>query len=81
MICSNFWFYGWPGMMRWWGFGVPLIHILFLALIIFIIVRLFSSGGWYQSHPESAVDILKKRYAKGEISKEEFERMKKDIKE
>ena len=28
---------------------------------------------------ESALEIVKKRYARGEISREEFERMKKDI--
>ncbi|MGA7877200.1 MAG: SHOCT domain-containing protein [Desulfoferrobacter sp.] len=28
---------------------------------------------------ENAIDILKKRYAQGEISKEEFEAMKKDL--
>jgi hypothetical protein len=29
--------------------------------------------------PESALDILKKRYARGEINRQEFEAMKKDV--
>ena len=32
-----------------------------------------------QMNPESAMDIIKKRYARGEITKEDFENMKKDI--
>jgi putative membrane protein len=68
----------WHGMWGWWGFG-SLIHLLFIALIIFIVIRLFTGRGLYNYHQESSLEILKKRYAKGEISKEEFEKIKKDI--
>ncbi len=81
MMWNNYWHYGWPGMMGWWGFGGPIIGIIFMALIVFLFIRLFSAGGIYHSRQDSALDILKKRYAKGEITKEEYDRMKKDITE
>jgi len=65
--------------MGWFGGGVMMIvfWILFIALIVWIVHEVSSS-----KHPHSssqALAILKERYAKGEISKEEFESKKKDI--
>ena len=40
---------------------------------------LTSSSASGQLAEETALDILKKRYARGEITKEEFESMKEDI--
>jgi putative membrane protein len=53
--------------------------IIFWVCIIFLLVSVLKgifNGG---SHLETALDILKKRYAVGEINKDEFELMKKDI--
>lgn len=74
-----------PGMMGWWGpmgwFG-PLGMILFWVLLVIVIILLFKRN--WSSKPgglpsESALDILKKRYARGEINKEEFLEKKKDL--
>lgn len=73
-------------MMHWdngWdmGFG-GIFMIAFWALVILGIVyliRFIAGGSKGGQENESALDILKKRYAKGEISKEEFENKKKDI--
>ena len=69
--------YGW-GM----GFGGGLFMILFWILMIVgvvFLIRLVMRGTKDGGRPETALDILKKRYAQGEISKEEFEEKKKDI--
>ncbi len=62
------------------GFGWLIIAVS-LILVIFGIVQLVRMGaGERRSRPrESALDILKQRYARGEITKEEFEEKKKDI--
>jgi putative membrane protein len=69
--------YGW-GM----GSGGGLFMILFWILVIIgvvFLIRLVIRGTKEGGRQETALDILKKRYAKGEISKDEFEAIKKDI--
>ena len=71
---------GWGGgsMMGWFGGGIMMIAfwILLVALIVWIVREVRGSNSRSSSH---ALDILKERYAKGEINKEEFETKKKDL--
>jgi putative membrane protein len=73
-----------PGMMGSFGMGwfMPIFMIIFWVLIIWAIVALIrglSSSGNSAKQADSAVEILKKRYAQGEISKQEYEEKKKDL--
>lgn len=71
-----------------YGYGAGwlgvILMILFLALVIILIVVLArgligQNKKSSDDHGNSALDILKDRYAKGEIDKTEFEEKKKDL--
>lgn len=70
---------GWGGMWIGWIFWLIIIAVIVWAIITITRNRQKSGQPQGPSQTESPLDILKKRYARGEINKEEFEQMKKDI--
>jgi putative membrane protein len=53
--------------------------LIVIGLLIYFIVNATKTKSQIPPQSENALDILKKRYAKGEIGKEDFGRMKKDL--
>lgn len=74
---------GWDHMMGYGGYGgmfMWLIWIVIAAVIIYFVFNLSKRNGKsIDSENESPIEILKRRYAKGEITKDEFDRIKKEI--
>jgi putative membrane protein len=86
---------GWGMMGGFMGFPMLIMVPIVIAAIVvigWVVYRGFGWGGCCGSHwrghyshygseeeRETAMEILRRRYAKGEITKEQFEQMKKDI--
>jgi putative membrane protein len=71
---------GWHMMP--YGHGDIIMWLLLIAvvvLLIYLVSQLSRGKGGEKESQETASDILKKRYAKGEINREEFERMRQDL--
>ncbi len=73
------WLFGFGGMFPH-PFGM-IVAIVFWLVVIFLAVKLFqylfSAGSGHNE--SSSLKIAKDRYAAGEISKEEFHQLKKDL--
>jgi len=70
--------------MDGWGYGsafMIIFWILIVALVITLIWFLVQKGSSDNTSGESALDILKKRYSRGEIDEEEYQRKKKQLNE
>ena len=84
-------FDGWDmglGMMGNWGMGwfgmifMMIFWVLVIVGLVFLIKWLIQTTGSGKSAEQTgsrAVEILKERYARGEIDKAEFESKKKDL--
>lgn len=81
---------GWmgAGMMGGYGFGWGILMLVFWALIIggivLLVLRLLSQNPPATASGEpgagnKALDILRERYARGDITKEQLEQMHKDL--
>ncbi|MDA3790461.1 MAG: SHOCT domain-containing protein [Desulfobacula sp.] len=71
------------GHMMGYGYGGGFMWLIVLALVgvvVYVLLQASKSKGSAGSITETSLDILEKRYAKGEITREEFDRMKADIK-
>ena len=77
---------GWDGdHMDGWGAGawvmMSILMVIFWGAVVAIVLWLVRSNTLH-SHPEakaSALDLTRERYARGEISHEEFERIRENL--
>ncbi len=68
--------YGWA-----WGVGMMVFWGALLVLVALVVLRLLRHHEGTHVSRTTPLDIAKERYAKGDITKEQFEELKKSLKD
>lgn len=78
-----------PGPYYGWPFFFPFGFLIFVIGVFFVFRLAFWGWGWgsgrgyyrgyWRADAPSALEILNRRYARGDISKEQYEQMKGEI--
>jgi putative membrane protein len=78
-ICDRM---GWNGGGWLWMMLMMIIGTIIVVLIVYLLIKTFYRGEITSGTGvrESPMDIAKRRYAAGEITREEFERIRNDLK-
>ena len=83
MGVMGWWFGGTPGtgmgMSPVWGIGMMLVFLVVLLGLGYLLYRAFTQGSLSSADP--ALEELRLAYARGELSQEEFEQRREDLRE
>jgi putative membrane protein len=70
---------GFPAMHGWGGLGMGIVTLVIVIIAIVVLFRALEANRAKGPSGETPLDILQKRYAKGEVTKEEFDKVKSDL--
>lgn len=73
-------YYDYPVPMHdgWWGLGMMLFWGIVLVILAVVAARYLRTNNGMSSRTD-LLDIIKERYARGEINKKEYEDLRKDL--
>lgn len=71
--------YGWGMMGGWGGMLIMVLFWILLILLVVWVVRAVIGSNAGSGSSSTARSILDARYARGEITRKEYEQIKKDI--
>ena len=76
---DDYWGHGAGNGNDVWGFVFMFLMMALVILGIIVLVRYLNHGAGNSQSGNTALDVLKTRYAKGEIDKKEFDEKRKAL--